>query len=208
MKNGQYFAVVDGSEDMDDPILVLGQVKENYLYSEEDNNNWDSITTGGKYLSRRNIGLTSEKLDLYKDCNLYGYTGISKVRYEELKKSKKERTALLKQLVKAHYCGRFLDWQVIKIGDEYVFGCGELVATKKDLRDFIKAAEGQAGKEEKIGELQQEIDDLQDKLNDLEGDDGTDSLRSEVQSAMSRNGVNLDKIDEDEIKRVKKMLTV
>lgn len=207
MKNG-YFALIDTNENQ----LVIGIVKEDVLYTNDNfhsrGNNWDAAS----FDPNTPLGFTysldffDDPIEMYRDCNVYGIRSITKKRYEELNASKKERDALQKEIIKSVDAGKFAEWNVKKIDNTFVFGCGEVTATKDDVKKFISIGEKAINAVKRKDEIDEEIEALEkerDELNDLDSmDNELDDIDSEITQNLRAEDINV-----NHIKAAKVLLT-
>ena len=219
MKNNQFFAALH--KDNDDS-LVLGKViiseeNETLLYSndEEGHLGWNSFTFDG---SKELDGFTnwteldddddSDEMNMYNQYGLFGFTPLSKQRYETLIKSKKERVSLEKELQKKYMLGRALGQEVRKIDNQYVFGCGSVKLDKKTMAALTAAAEKMVKTRDGVEEIDEEINKLEQEKDGI--DDNISAQWKKLNDAVDNNlryeSIYEDDFDEIEIKNLKAIL--
>lgn len=219
MKNNQFFAALH--KDNDD-TLVLGKViisedDEILLYSndEEGHLGWNSFIFDG---SKELDGFTnwteldddddSDEMNMYNQYGLFGFTPLSKQRYETLTKSKKERVSLEKELQKKYLLGEALGQEVRKIDNQYVFGCGSVKLDKKTLTSLTAAAEKMVKTRDRVEEIDEEINKLAQERDGIDDNISAQwkKLNSAVDNQLQYESIYEDDFDETEIDNLKAIL--
>lgn len=215
MKNNQYFALLDSS---DQDSLVIGKVVENkdgdfILYTKQENVDWSSVfvvTPKHEDFKRYfEIGGEPENaVDLYISDGIFGFTNISKARHDALLKSKKEFNALEKQLQDKYLFGEVVGNIVRKVEDTYIFGCGSVQLTKAEMKAATDKVEKLAVKKARQDKIEDDIRKLereQEKL-DREIAQEWDNLDKALDDQLSHESIDLDQFDNVEIKNIKAIL--
>lgn len=219
MKNNQFFAVLN--KDNDDS-LVLGKViiseeGETLLYTndEEGHLGWNTFAydgskeiSGFSHYTELDDDDNSDEVNMYNQYGLFGFTPISKQRYETLIKSKKERVSLEKELQKKYLLGEALGKEVRKIDNLYVFGCGSVTLDKKTMASLTAAAEKMVKTRDRIEELDEEITKLEQERDGIDDNISAqwNKLNDAVDNELRNESIYEDDFDESEIKALKAIL--
>lgn len=207
MKNNQYFALLSGGQ------LITGKVRKNDYetrllsndptasrhWGECDEEDWNNSTSIND----------EDPIAMFEEDNITGFTIISKARYEELQASKKVFNAFAKELKERNPSARFLNWEVRKIGDYFVFGCGAVKLTKAELKGQLKLVEEIRAAKIALEEAEKAANDAQEAFEDAE--DTLETLKSQdldesIVEHLDNESIDIEDIDKKDLAIIQKLL--